>query len=282
MYLIELLKTVILGIVQGITEWLPISSTGHMILVDQFMPLNQSSNFIDLFLVVIQFGSILAVVTLYFHKLNPFSPKKTSSEKSETWSMWFKVFVACVPAAVIGLLFDDFITEHTYNAWVVSAALIVYGIIFIIIERRNKTPKINSIEELDYKTALLIGAFQVLSLIPGTSRSGSTIIGAVILGTSRFVAAEFSFFLAVPVMFGASLLKIVKFFMETGGGFSGEQIGILLLGMAVAYAVSIAAIKFLMSYIRNHDFTVFGYYRIIVGILVIAYFLISGAQVVVH
>ncbi len=282
MYLIELLKTVVLGIVQGITEWLPISSTGHMILVDQFMPLNQPSGFIDLFLVVIQFGSILAVVTLYFHKLNPFSPKKTSKEKSETWSMWFKVLVACIPAAVIGLLFDDFITAHTYNAWVVSAALIIYGIIFIIIERRNKTPKINSIDALDYKTALLIGAFQVLSLIPGTSRSGSTIIGAVILGTSRFVAAEFSFFLAIPVMFGASLLKIVKFFMETGGGFSGEQLGILLLGMAVAYAVSIAAIKFLMSYIRNHDFTVFGYYRIAVGVLVIAYFLISGAQVVVH
>lgn len=282
MYLIELLKTVVLGIVQGITEWLPISSTGHMILVDQFMPLNQPSGFIDLFLVVIQFGSILAVVTLYFHKLNPFSPKKTSKEKSETWSMWFKVLVACIPAAVIGLLFDDFITTHTYNAWVVSAALIIYGIIFIIIERRNKTPKINSIDALDYKTALLIGAFQVLSLIPGTSRSGSTIIGAVILGTSRFVAAEFSFFLAIPVMFGASLLKIVKFFMETGGGFSGEQLGILLLGMAVAYAVSIAAIKFLMSYIRNHDFTVFGYYRIAVGVLVIAYFLISGAQVVVH
>lgn len=282
MYLIELLKTVVLGIVQGITEWLPISSTGHMILVDQFMPLNQPSGFIDLFLVVIQFGSILAVVTLYFHKLNPFSPKKTSKEKSETWSMWFKVLVACIPAAVIGLLFDDFITTHTYNAWVVSAALIIYGIIFIIIERRNKTPKINSIDALDYKTALLIGAFQVLSLIPGTSRSGSTIIGAVILGTSRFVAAEFSFFLAIPVMFGASLLKIVKFFMETGGGFSGEQLGILLLGMAVAYAVSIAAIKFLISYIRNHDFTVFGYYRIAVGVLVIAYFLISGAQVVVH
>lgn len=282
MYLIELLKTVVLGIVQGITEWLPISSTGHMILVDQFMPLNQPSGFIDLFLVVIQFGSILAVVTLYFHKLNPFSPKKTSKEKSETWSMWFKVLVACIPAAVIGLLFDDFITAHTYNAWVVSAALIIYGIIFIIIERRNKTPKINFIDALDYKTALLIGAFQVLSLIPGTSRSGSTIIGAVILGASRFVAAEFSFFLAIPVMFGASLLKIVKFFMETGGGFSGEQLGILLLGMTVAYAVSIAAIKFLMSYIRNHDFTVFGYYRIAVGVLVIAYFLISGAQVVVH
>lgn len=282
MYLIELLKTVVLGIVQGITEWLPISSTGHMILVDQFMPLNQPSGFIDLFLVVIQFGSILAVVTLYFHKLNPFSPKKTSKEKSEAWSMWFKVLVACIPAAVIGLLFDDFITAHTYNAWVVSAALIIYGIIFIIIERRNKTPKINFIDALDYKTALLIGAFQVLSLIPGTSRSGSTIIGAVILGASRFVAAEFSFFLAIPVMFGASLLKIVKFFMETGGGFSGEQLGILLLGMAVAYAVSIAAIKFLISYIRNHDFTVFGYYRIAVGVLVIAYFLISGAQVVVH
>lgn len=282
MYLIELLKTIILGIVQGITEWLPISSTGHMILVDQFMPLNQSSSFIDLFLVVIQFGSILAVVTLYFHKLNPFSLKKSEKERSDTWNMWFKVLVACVPAAIIGLLFDDFITKHTYNAWVVSTALIVYGVIFIIIERQNKQPRITSIDTLDYKTALLIGAFQVLSLIPGTSRSGSTIIGAVILGASRFVAAEFSFFLAIPVMFGASLLKIVKFFAETGGGFNGQQIGILITGMVVAYGVSIAAIKFLMNYIRSHNFTAFGYYRIIVGILVIAYFLITGAQVVIH
>ncbi len=282
MYLIELLKTVILGIVQGITEWLPISSTGHMILVDQFMPLNQPADFINLFLVVIQFGSILAVVTLYFHKLNPFSPKKTAKEKADTWTMWLKVLVGCVPAAVIGLLFDDMINRYTYNAWVVASALIVYGIAFLFIERQNKQPQINSIDKLPYKTALLIGAFQVLSLIPGTSRSGSTILGAVILGSSRFVAAEFSFFLAVPVMLGASLLKVVKFFLETGGGFSPDQLGILITGMVVAYLVSIAAIKFLMEYIRKHDFTAFGYYRIVVGILVILYFLISGAQVVVH
>lgn len=282
MNIFELLKTIVLGIVQGITEWLPISSTGHMILVDQFMPLNQPADFIELFLVVIQFGSILAVVTLYFNKLNPFSPKKTSVEKSETWQMWFKVFVACIPAAVIGLLFDDLINKYTYNAWVVAAALIIYGIFFIIIERGNKQPKIKTIEELDYKTALLIGAFQVLSLIPGTSRSGSTILGAVILGASRFVAAEFSFFLAVPVMLGASSLKLVKFFLETGVGFTSDQIIILITGMVVAYIVSIIAIKFLMSYIRNHDFTAFGYYRIVVGILVILYFLISGAEVVVH
>ncbi len=282
MYLIELLKTVILGIVQGITEWLPISSTGHMILVDQFMPLNQPADFINLFLVVIQFGSILAVVTLYFHKLNPFSPKKTAEEKTDTWTMWLKVLVGCVPAAVIGLLFDDLINQYTYNAWVVASALIVYGIAFLFIERQNKQPQINSIDKLPYKTALLIGAFQVLSLIPGTSRSGSTILGAVILGSSRFVAAEFSFFLAVPVMLGASLLKVVKFFLETGGGFSPDQLGILITGMVVAYLVSIAAIKFLMEYIRRHDFTAFGYYRIVVGILVVLYFLISGAQVVVH
>ena len=282
MYLLELLKTVILGIVQGITEWLPISSTGHMILVDQFLPLNQPADFISLFLVVIQFGSILAVVTLYFHKLNPFSPKKSKQEKNDTWNMWLKVLVACIPAGVIGLLFDDLINAYCFNAWVVASALILYGILFILIEHRNKTPKIESIDALDYKTALLIGAFQVLSLIPGTSRSGSTILGAVILGTSRFVAAEFSFFLAVPVMLGASLLKFVKFFLETGGGFTGGQIGILLTGMVVAYLVSVAAIKFLMGYIRKHDFKAFGYYRIIVGILVILYFVISGAQVVVH
>lgn len=282
MFLIEILKTIVLGIVQGITEWLPISSTGHMILVDQFMPLHQSADFINLFLVVIQFGSILAVVTLYFHKLNPFSPKKTKTERTDTWNMWFKVLVACIPAAVIGLLFDDLINRYTYNAWVVAGALIVYGILFIVIENMHKTPKIESIDALSYKTALLIGAFQVLSLIPGTSRSGSTILGAVILGTSRFVAAEFSFFLAIPVMFGASLLKIIKFFMESSAGFSGEQIIILLIGMAVAYLVSIGAIKFLMGYIRNHDFKAFGYYRIAVGILVILYFVITGASVVVH
>lgn len=282
MFLIELLKTVLLGIVQGITEWLPISSTGHMILVDQFFPLHQSTEFINLFFVVIQFGSILAVVTLYFHKLNPFSPNKTAIQRTETWQLWSKVLVACIPAAVIGLLFDDLINQYTYNAWVVSAALIVYGIFFIIIESLHKKPSIETLDSLDYKTALLIGAFQVLSLIPGTSRSGSTILGAVILGTSRFVAAEFSFFLAVPVMFGASFLKIVKFFLETGVGFTGQELTILLLGMVVAYLVSIAAIKFLMGYIRNHDFKAFGYYRIVISILVIAYFLISGAGVVVR
>ncbi|MBE5039302.1 undecaprenyl-diphosphate phosphatase [Ructibacterium gallinarum] len=282
MYWIELLKTVILGIVQGITEWLPISSTGHMILVDQFMPLHQPAEFINLFLVVIQFGSILAVVTLYFHKLNPFSPRKNTQEKKETWTMWLKVLVACIPAGIIGLLFDDLINTYTYNAPVVAAALIIYGILFIVIERRNKKPRINSIDTLTYKTALFIGMFQVLSLIPGTSRSGSTILGGVILGTSRFVAAEFSFFLAIPVMLGASLMKIIKFFIETGSGFSSQQLGILLTGMIVAYLVSIAAIKFLMGYIRNHDFKAFGYYRIIIGILIILYFAVSGANVIVR
>ncbi len=282
MYWIELLKTVILGIVQGITEWLPISSTGHMILIDQFLPLSQSDAFVDLFFVVIQFGSILAVLTLYFHKLNPFSPKKTQAQKKETLSLWGKVLIACIPAGVIGLLFDDLINQYTYNAWVVSAALILYGIAFILIERQNKPPHVTTLDTLDMKTAFLIGAFQVLSLIPGTSRSGSTILGAVILGTSRFVAAEFSFFLAIPVMLGASALKILKFFLETGVGFTGSELGILILGMVVAYLVSVAAIKFLMGYIRNHDFTAFGYYRIVVGILVILYFLVSGASVVTH
>ncbi len=282
MFLLELLKTVILGIVQGITEWLPISSTGHMILVDQFLPLHQSKAFTDLFFVVIQFGSILAVVTLYFHKLNPFSPKKDRQERAETWQMWSKVLVACVPAAIIGFLFDDLINQYTYNAWVVAGTLILYGILFIIVENLHKTPRIDSLGTLDYRTALLIGAFQVLALIPGTSRSGSTILGAVVLGTSRFVAAEFSFFLAVPVMFGASFLKIVKFFLETGGGFTSQEIVILLVGMAVAYLVSIVAIKFLMGYIRNHDFKAFGYYRIAVGLIIIAYFLFTNAQVVIH
>ncbi len=280
MYLIEILKTIILGVVQGITEWLPISSTGHMILVDQFLPLNQSKEFIDLFFVVVQFGSILAVVTLYFNKLNPFSPNKTVKEKADTWTMWYKVLIACIPAAIIGLLFDDIINKYTYNAWVVSAMLILYGVFFIIIENLNKAPTINHIDSLSYKTALLIGLFQVLSLIPGTSRSGSTILGAVILGTSRVVAAEFSFFLAVPIMFGASFLKIVKFFLETGNGFSTVELSILIVGMVVAYITSMFAIKFLMEYIRKHDFKVFGYYRIIIGIIVILYFLTSGASVV--
>lgn len=276
---LNIINAVIFGIVQGISEWLPISSTGHMILVDQFIRLTSDKAFRDLFLVVIQFGSILAVVTLYFHKLNPFSPKKTAIEKRDTWTMWFKVLVGCVPAAVIGLLFDDFIMERFYNWYVVAATLIIYGILFIVIESKPKTPRINSIDEMSYKTAALIGVFQVLAMIPGTSRSGATILGAVLIGSSRYVAAEFSFFLAVPVMLGASALEIAKYFMEFGM-FNGEQLLILAVGMAVAYLVSVIAIKFLMDYIRKHDFKVFGYYRIILGIVVILYFAISHAQIV--
>lgn len=270
---LELLKAAFFGIVQGITEWLPISSTGHMILFEQFIHMNVSKDFWDMFLVVIQFGSILAVVLLYFHKLNPFSPRKSPVQKRDTWSLWGKVLVAVIPAAVIGLLFDDFITEKLYGYVTVAITLIVYGIAFIVVENmdRTKRPTIRNFEQLDYKTALFIGVFQILALIPGTSRSGSTIIGATLLGCSRYVATEFSFFLAVPVMLGASLLKIVKFFVKTGIGFTGTEIGILLVGMIVAFVVSVFAIKFLMGYIRRHDFKAFGYYRIVLGIIVIIY-----------
>lgn len=276
MLFLDILNAIVFGVVQGITEWLPISSTGHMILLDQFLTLTTDKAFRDLFLVVIQFGSILAVVTLYFHKLNPFSPKKSSVQKRDTWAMWLKVLAGCVPAAVIGLLFDDLIMSKTYNWYVVAAMLIIYGILFIIIENRNKTPKIETIDEMSYKMAALIGIFQVLAMIPGTSRSGSTILGAVVIGASRNVAAEFSFFLAVPVMLGASALEILKYFMEYGM-FSGTQWITLLVGMITAYVVSIFAIKFLMDYIRKHDFKVFGYYRIILGVIVILYFVLSHA-----
>ena len=276
---LNILNAIVFGVVQGITEWLPISSTGHMILLDQFIRLGHDKAFKDLFFVVIQFGSILAVVTLYFRKLNPFSPSKSAIEKRDTWTMWGKVLVGCIPAAVIGLLFDKLIMEKTYNWYVVAAALIIYGILFIVIESRNKTPKINAISEMSYRMAAAIGIFQVLAMIPGTSRSGSTILGAVILGAGRNVAAEFSFFLAVAVMLGASALEILKYFMEFGL-FSGEQWITLLVGMIVAYIVSIFAIRFLMDYIRRHDFKAFGYYRIILGIIVILYFTISHAAVV--
>lgn len=276
MLFLDILNAIVFGVVQGITEWLPISSTGHMILLDQFLTLTTDKAFRDLFLVVIQFGSILAVVTLYFHKLNPFSPKKSSVQKRDTWTMWLKVLAGCVPAAVIGLLFDDLIMSKTYNWYVVAAMLIIYGILFIIIENRNKTPKIETIDEMSYKMAAIIGIFQVLAMIPGTSRSGSTILGAVVIGASRNVAAEFSFFLAVPVMLGASALEILKYFMEYGM-FSGTQWITLLVGMITAYVVSIFAIKFLMDYIRKHDFKVFGYYRIILGVIVILYFVLSHA-----
>lgn len=277
--LLTIINSIIFGIVQGITEWLPISSTGHMILLDQFINITQDKAFRDLFLVVIQFGSILAVVTLYFNKLNPFSNRKTIVQKRETWTMWFKVLVGCVPAAVIGLLFDDFIMDKFYNWQVVAAMLIIYGVLFIILESRNKEPRISSINDMSYTMAAAIGIFQVLAMIPGTSRSGATILGAVLIGASRNVAAEFSFFLAVPVMLGASALKIVKYFMEFGM-FNSQQFLVLIVGMAVAYAVSIFAIKFLMDYIRKHDFKAFGYYRIVLGILVILYFAISGANII--
>ena len=273
MQIIEFLKVFVLGIVQGITEWLPVSSTGHMILVNQFLQLACEKSFVDVFMVVIQFGSILAVVTLYFHKLNPFSPKKTKKEKKDTVSLWLKVLTAVVPAAIIGVLFEEKIDALFFNAPTVAATLIIYGILFIIIESRHKKPTITTFEGLSYKTALLIGVFQILALIPGTSRSGSTILGAVLLGTSRYIAAEFSFFLAIPVMLGASLLKIIKY----GLAFSGMQWALLIFGMVVAYVVSVIAIKFLMKYIKKHDFKAFGYYRIVLGIIVIAYFMISGA-----
>lgn len=269
MNLVLIFQAIILGIVEGITEWLPISSTGHMILVNEFLNNKDSFTSNDLFLYVIQLGAILAVVTLYFKKLNPFSPSKMVEEKRETWQMWFKVIIACIPAAVIGLLLDNFM-EHFENWLVVSLMLIVYGIAFIIVEKINKKINVTSMNEMSYKTAFLIGMFQVLSIIPGTSRSGSTILGASILGCSRTVAAEFSFFLAIPVMVGVSFLKIVKY----GLAMTAEEIAVLLVGMAVAYIVSMIAIKFLMNYVRKHDFKGFGYYRIILGIIVILYFLI--------
>ena len=264
--LIELLKSLLLGIVEGITEWLPISSTGHMILVNEFIG-NEGFTASDLYLYVIQLGAILAVVTLYFHKLNPFSPKKTAAEKADTWQMWFKVIVACVPAGVIGLAFNDLMDKFE-NWYVVSATLILYGIAFLFIEKKGRKATTTTIRGLSYKTALLIGAFQVLSIIPGTSRSGSTILGAMILGCSRAVAAEFSFFLAIPVMFGVSFLKIVTNDVAMTGG----DVAALLLGMAVAYIVSLAAIRFLMDYVKKHNFKAFGVYRIVLGVVVILYF----------
>ena len=262
----DIIKSLVLGVVEGITEWLPISSTGHMILVNEVIN-NTGFTSSDLYLYVIQLGAILAVVTLYFHKLNPFSPSKTTEEKKGTWEMWLKVIIACVPAAVIGLLLDNYM-EHFENWQVVSATLIIYGAAFIVVERIDKKAKIGDMGQMTYRTAFWIGMFQVLSIIPGTSRSGATILGAIILGCSRETAAEFSFFLAIPVMFGVSLLKIVK----SGLAMTGGEIAVLLTGMAVAYAVSMAAIKFLVGYVRKHDFTGFGYYRIALGLLVIIYF----------
>ena len=268
---IEYIKSILLGIVEGITEWLPISSTGHMILFNEFT--NTKSGFLtsDVFLYVIQLGAILAIVTLFFKKLNPFSPSKTKDEKANTWQMWFKVVIACLPAAVIGLLFNDFM-DRFENPYVISAALIIYGIFFILIENNEKKIKTSDIDKLSYKTAILIGMFQVLSIVPGTSRSGSTILGAMLLGCSREVAAEFSFFLAIPVMFGVSALKLVTndYIMTS------SEWGILIVGMIVAYVVSMITVKFLMDYVRKHDFKSFGIYRIVLGIIVILSFTVLG------
>ncbi len=283
----EIIKTIILGIVEGVTEWLPISSTGHLILVEEFLNLDKSEEFKEMFDVVIQLGAIMAVVVIFWKKLWPFGRKNNAHPlnktpfgkmiKTDIFMMWFKVLVACLPAAVIGLLLDDWIDEHLYNPWTVAVALIVFGIAFIIIENWNKgkKPKINTIAELGFNTAFIIGVFQLIAAIfPGTSRSGATIVGALLIGVSRTVAAEFTFYLAIPVMFGASLLKLVKF----GFNFTGSELAVLITGMIVAFLVSVVVIKFLMDYIKKHDFKVFGWYRIVLGILVLIYF---GAKAII-
>ena len=268
MNFIEIVKAIILGIVQGITEWLPVSSTGHLILVEDFIRFNLSRTFVSTFFVVIQFGSILAVIVLFFRKLNPFDTGKRNSERRETIELWIKIIVATVPAGIIGFLFDDMIEEALYNPTTVALALIIYGVLFILIENSRRRPRIKDFSQLSYMKAIGIGLFQMLALIPGTSRSGATIIGAVLLGTSRLIAAEFSFFLAIPVMLGASGYKLAK----TGAAFTQVEWLALGIGSLVAFIVSIFAIKFLMEYIKKHDFKAFGYYRIVLGIIVLAYF----------
>ena len=273
--MIEIFKAILFGIVEGITEWLPISSTGHMILLDEFINLNVSDNFYELFQVVIQLGAIFAVVVIYFKSLFPWGFGKSKKETQNTLNLWGKILVACVPAAIIGILFDDWLDAHLYNSVVVSIALIVYGILFIVIENKNIGSKsTKDVNKITYKQALQIGVFQLLALIPGTSRSGSTIIGGLLIGLERSVAAEFTFFLAIPVMAGASLLKLAKYILKVGFVFSGLELGILIVGCIVAFIVSMFVIKFLINYIRKHDFKVFGYYRIVLGILVLLYFLI--------
>ncbi|MCD8200218.1 MAG: undecaprenyl-diphosphate phosphatase [Coriobacteriaceae bacterium] len=301
--LIEALKSLIIGIVEGITEWLPISSTGHMILVDEFIHLDVSEEFLDLFLVVIQIGAILAVIILYFRKLNPFSFHKTREEKRGTWRLWGLVVIGCIPALIFGVLLDDWMEEHFYNAYVVAAALIVYGIVFILIEHRNRkrfkqfkaaaakpgkhslpsadgslevSPdemfKIRTVDDIDWKTALKIGCFQVLAIIPGTSRSGSTIIGGMLVGCSRTAAAEFTFFLAIPVMLGWGLLRAIRYVAQIGLTMTSTEVVVLVVGIVSAFIVAVFAIRFLMGYIKKNDFTAFGVYRIIVGVVVLVYF----------
>ena len=271
-FIIELLKAVFLGIVEGITEWLPISSTGHLILVNEFLNLRQSKDFIDMFNIVIQLGAILAVMVIYFKRLNPFKPGKTAREVQLTWQLWLKVVIACIPSAFFGLLLDDWMEAHLSNFFVVAIMLVVYGIAFIWIEDRNRRvePKVTDLARMSYKTAFYIGLFQVLSIIPGTSRSGATILGGIIVGTSRSVAADFTFFLGIPTMFGYSGLKAVKYFID-GNTLTGGQVAILLVASVTAFVVSLFVIRFLMNYIKKHDFTVFGKYRIVLGIIVLLY-----------
>jgi len=275
--MIEFLKAVLFGIVEGITEWLPVSSTGHLILLDEFVKLDISAAFYEMFQVVIQLGAILAVVVLFFNKLNPFSPKKDEIQKKDTWQLWFKVIVAVIPSAVIGLLFDDWMDEHLYNYIVVAAMLVVYGVAFLFVEKWNASRnfKITEVNAIDYRTAILMGAFQCLSLIPGTSRSGATILGAIILGVSRSAGAEFSFFMAIPTMLGASALKLLKYLME-GVQASGTEIMVLIVGCVVSFLVSVAVIRGLMEYVRKHSFSVFGLYRIVLGVAVLGYFAIKA------
>ncbi len=272
--MIEYLKAILFGIVEGVTEWLPVSSTGHLILLNEFVTLNMSEEFNSMFDVVIQLGAILAVIVLFFHKLNPFAPIKSSEEKKQTWGLWFRVVAAIIPSGVVGVLFDDWMDEHLHNAVVVSLALIVYGIAFLLVERRKPGKHerlIDDVHDIDYKTAIAIGLFQCLSLIPGTSRSGSTILGAILIGVSRSAGAEFSFFMAIPTMLGASAIKGLKFILS-GVQATSTEIGVLVVGCVVSFIVSLLVIKGLMEYVRKHSFSVFGVYRIILGIAILAYF----------
>ena len=273
----EILKAILFGIVEGITEWLPVSSTGHLILLDEFIRLKVSAEFYEMFEVVIQLGAILAVIVLFFHKLWPFSAKKSAAEKKDTWNLWFKVIVAVIPSAVLGLLLDDWMDANLYNYVVVAIALVFYGVAFMLVEKRNagKNFAVNSVYEIDYKTALLIGAFQVLSLFPGTSLSGSTILGAILLGVARPAGAEFSFFLAIPTMLGASALKLLKYLLE-GLPPTANEIAVLIVGCIVSFLVSLLVIKVLMDYVRRHSFSAFGVYRIVLGAAVLGYFLLKN------
>ena len=273
--MIEILKSILFGVVEGVTEWLPISSTGHLILLNELVRLNVSEEFRSMFDVVIQLGAILAVVVLFFHKLNPFARDKSPKQRAGTWKLWGLVVLSILPSGVVGVLFDDWMDAHLHNAWVVSLALIVYGVAFIAVERRNQglTPKVASVWDVDWKTALAIGAFQCLSLVPGTSRSGSTILGAILIGVGRSAGAEFSFFMAIPTMLGASAIKGLKFLLS-GVSATGTEIGVLLVGCVVSFLVSLLVIRGLMQYVRSHSFSAFGVYRIVLGIIVLAYFAI--------